>query len=130
MRALAKSPVTAKRESRGADYSSCELTDPAKQDYFVMGIEVYWRGGKSEWRVNKTATAGAVRLLDHTEEDTDTKAVIAQNPAAGLGDQATFSDILGGSVLKGDTLIGFKFGILKDPDWHFRRLAEKALSRL
>jgi hypothetical protein len=124
------SPVSITRESEGAVWSACNFLDPAKQNMFVMGIEVYWSGGKQQWRINNLAVAGGERMLEHAEQGADVKSIIANAPLTGLGDQAVFSGLMGGHVLKADTMIDFKFGLLEHPDTHFRPLAEKALSRL
>jgi hypothetical protein len=128
--AIYGSPVTPKSEVPHPIYATCEFTDPAQQGLFVFGLEVYWQGGRDQWRAEGLGTAGAKRMLEHAEKDVDIGAILKQEALPGLGDQARFNPLLGGKVLTGDTMMTFKFGLLDDPDKHFRQLAEKALSRL
>ena len=123
-------PVMPKSEVPHPIYATCEFTDPTEQGLFVFGLEVYWQGGRDQWRAEGLGTAGAKRMLEHAEKDVDVGAILKQEALPGLGDQATFNPLLGGHVLKGDTMLTFKFGLLDNPDKHFRQLAEKALSRL
>src|SRR6185295_12021451 len=57
--------VLGKSESEGSIYSSCEYVDPAHENIFVLGIDVYWRGGRDQWRAMQLGTAGGVRMLEH-----------------------------------------------------------------
>jgi hypothetical protein len=123
-------PVTTKSDVPHPIYATCDFSDPAQQGLFVFGLEVYWQGGRDQWRAEGLGTAGAKRMLEHAEKDVDVGAILKQEALPGLGDQATFNPLLGGKVLKGDTMLTFKFGLLDDPDKHFRQLAEKALARL
>lgn len=123
-------PVKAIPEIKGSDFSSCEFADPAKGDFFVFAIDVHWKGGREGWSILHSGTAAATRVMDNMEEGIDSASIIAVGPVPNLGDRAIFSGLLGGHVLKDDRLIDFKFGVMPDPERHFRPLAEIVLARL
>jgi Protein of unknown function (DUF3558) len=124
------SAVASKSASEGSGYSSCEFTDPAQSNMFVAGIEVYWGGGREQWKILQLGTAAGTRVLEHQEKDVDVKSILNVGAVPGLGDQAVFSPLMGGNVLVGDRLVNFKFGLMPEPDKNFRPLAEKVVARL
>jgi hypothetical protein len=128
--AIYGSMVTSRSDAPASIFSTCEFVDPARSNIFVFGIEVYWQGGRDQWRAAQLGTSGAKRMLEHAEKEVDVGSILKQDAIAGLGDQAVFSELLGGHILKGDTMINFKFGLLPKPAEHFRALGEKALLRL
>lgn len=130
--ALYGKPVTTKADVPHPIYATCDFSDPdpAQQGLFVLILEVYWQGGRDQWRAEGLGTAGAKRMLEHAEKDSDVGTILKQEVLPGVGDQATFNPLLGGKVLKGDTMLTFKFGLIDHPDQYFRQLAPKALSRL
>jgi hypothetical protein len=56
--------------------------------------------------------------------------VMKTEAAEQLGDQSSFSSILGSYVLKGDVLLEFRLNVLLDERQKWEALARKALSRL
>jgi len=118
-----------KPEPHGDTASTCTYWDEATNiDWFA--VQVAWQGGRTEWQQWNAATKGAARMIEHEEPDVDVADIVSIGPVAGLGDRARYSGLLGGFVLKDDTLLWFKFGMLPKPERHFRPLALKALEKL
>lgn len=118
-----------KLEASGDEASTCTYWDAGTNvDWFA--VEVTWQGGRTEWQQWNAATKGAARMIEHEEPDVDVADIVSIGPVAGLGDRARYSGLLGGFVLKDDTLLWFKFGMMPKPERHFRPLALKALEKL
>lgn len=118
-----------KNEVRGETASTCTYWDPDTNiDWFA--VEVTWTGGRTEWQQWNAATKGATRMIEKDAPDVDVADIVSIGPVAGLGDRARYSGILGGFVLKDDTLLWFKFGMLPKPERHFRPLALEALEEI
>lgn len=113
----------------GSSATACAYVDP-KTTYHQFGIDVSWSGGRTEWQQWNAARDGATRMLEREEKDVDVDEIVKPGPVEGLGDRASYNGLMGGFVLKGDTLLWFRFGILPEPERYFRPLARKALEKV
>jgi hypothetical protein len=100
----------------------------------VFVLTVYWKGGKNQWNASTAALKAGDKMLASSEGvgiDSLAKAgVVKAGPVQGLGDAASFSDLLPSLVLKGDVLLELNMPLLKDPETKFRPLVEKLLGRI
>ena len=123
-------PVEAVRERDEHGIDSCKYRDPARPERVFMMVDAYWTDGKQEWMRWHAATAGAVRMMDHTEPGTDAAAVIDSQAIKGPHFRSTYSIMLGGHLLKGDSFLWFRFFSMPESPEMFASLAEKAAARL
>ena len=125
--ALAGRTVVMRDQTEAGDsYSVCEYSDEAGT--FVLGLTVYWAGGKDQWDIWRTAT-GLAGALTESNEGVGLDEVVEQGPVAGLGDAAFFSALLPSLVLEGDVLLEINMALIPEAGTKFRGLAEMLLGR-
>ena len=117
-------PLVAKPGTKGRNETKCEYWG---RD-FAIGFSVVWTGGKSEFEMYNSATDLAAKMM--AEPGVNVDSIVKPGPVAGLGDAATYSDLMPSFVLVGDRLLQFQIMLLPNARSAFVPLAQKAIERL
>jgi maltose-binding protein MalE len=116
--------LVAKPGRKGNNQTTCEYWGSD----FVAGFSVVWEDGKSEFEMYNSATDLAAKMM--AEPGVNVDSVVKPGPVAGLGDAATYSDLMPSFVLVGDQLLQFQVMLVPNARAAFVPLAKKAIGRL
>jgi hypothetical protein len=117
-------PLEARPGTRGSSETTCEYWGSD----FRAGFSVTWTGGKEEFEMYNSATDLAATML--AEPGVNVDSIVKPGAVAGLGDAATFSDLMPSFVLVGDQLLQFQIMNVPGAGAAFVPLARKAIGRL
>lgn len=129
--AIVGEPVIARPESTPANQTTC-MYESANGRRPWFGITITWSGGREEWEAMQAGTLLAADIVNKelADKDVDVDSIVRPGLVAGLGDAATFSDLMPLAILEGDILVTMFMTFLPDPELHFVPLGRKALDRL
>jgi hypothetical protein len=108
-------------------YSECSWED--KDGIALIGLKVYWSGGRQQWDTWRMAQGLGERIMQQSE-GVGLDSIVKQGLVPGLGDGAYFSPLLPSLLLKGDVLVELMMPTVIAPEAKFRPLATKLLDRI
>jgi len=127
IKALEPSIALANVVAEEPTYSECSWED--KDGIALLGLKVYWSGGRQNWETWRMAQGMGQRIMEK-EEGVGLDSIVKQGLVPGLGDGAYFSPLLPSLLLKGDVLVEIMMPTVKNPEAKFRPLATSLLGRI
>ncbi len=127
VKALEPAVVMANVVAEEPGYSECNWED--KDGVVLMGLKVYWTGGKQQWETWRVAQGMGENIM-RQQEGIGLDSIVKQGVVPGLGDAAYFSPLLPSLLLKGDVLVELMMPTVKNPEAKFRPLATRILQRI
>jgi hypothetical protein len=101
--AIAGRPVTLLHDREAEDQTTCEVRDAAATETVLVSVTAYWSGGRERAQSEKAAMGMAKSLMN--EPDVDIEALTGSGEAAGLADDAYYSNVMPSWLLKGDVMV-------------------------